>query len=71
MQLGALHYAVNNAGKAGSSGALSVRSRRRMGRVVNVNLNALHYGMKTSCPAMKLLGGGAIRGNNLRSSMPI
>jgi NAD(P)-dependent dehydrogenase (short-subunit alcohol dehydrogenase family)/nicotinamidase-related amidase len=59
-QLGALHYAVNNAGISGQFGALPDVPVEDWERVVNVNLNAIYYGMKYQLPAIEAAGGGAI-----------
>ena len=59
-QLGALHYAVNNAGISGQFGALPDIAVEDWQRVVNVNLNALFLGMKYQLPAIEAAGGGAI-----------
>src|SRR5258708_13501568 len=52
-QLGALHYAVNNAGISGQFGALPDVPGEDWERVVNVNLNAIYYGMKYPLPAIQ------------------
>jgi NAD(P)-dependent dehydrogenase (short-subunit alcohol dehydrogenase family)/nicotinamidase-related amidase len=59
-QLGALHYAVNNAGISGQFGALPDVPVEDWERVVNVNLNAIYFGMKCQLPAIEAAGGGAI-----------
>ena len=59
-KLGALHYAVNNAGISGQFGALPDIAVEDWQRVVNVNLNALFFGMKYQLPAIEAAGGGAI-----------
>ncbi|HEY3659047.1 MAG TPA: hydrolase [Steroidobacteraceae bacterium] len=59
-RFGALHYAVNNAGISGMFGALPDISVDDWRRVVNVNLDAIFYGMKYQLPAIEAAGGGAI-----------
>jgi NAD(P)-dependent dehydrogenase (short-subunit alcohol dehydrogenase family) len=59
-QLGALHYAVNNAGISGQFGALPDVPVEDWERVVKVNLNAIYFGMKYQLPAIEAAGGGAI-----------
>jgi NAD(P)-dependent dehydrogenase (short-subunit alcohol dehydrogenase family) len=57
---GVLHYAVNNAGISGSFGALPDVPVEDWRRVVNVNLDAIYYGMKFQLPVIEAAGGGAI-----------
>jgi NAD(P)-dependent dehydrogenase (short-subunit alcohol dehydrogenase family)/nicotinamidase-related amidase len=57
---GALHYAVNNAGISGSFGALPDVPLEDWRRVVNVNLDAIYYGMKFQLAAIEAAGGGAV-----------
>jgi len=59
-QFGALHYAVNNAGISGLFGALPEITVDDWRRVVNVNLDAIFYGMKYQLPAIEAAGGGAV-----------
>jgi NAD(P)-dependent dehydrogenase (short-subunit alcohol dehydrogenase family) len=59
-KLGALHYAVNNAGISGQFGALPDIPTEDWLQVVNVNLNAVYFGMKFQLPAIEAAGGGAI-----------
>jgi NAD(P)-dependent dehydrogenase (short-subunit alcohol dehydrogenase family)/nicotinamidase-related amidase len=59
-KFGALHYAVNNAGISGMFGALPDIPVEDWRRVVNVNLDAIFYGMKYQLPAIEAAGGGAI-----------
>ena len=59
-ELGALHYAVNNAGISGQFGALPDIPTEDWLQVVNVNLNAVYFGMKCQLPAIEAAGGGAI-----------
>lgn len=59
-QLGPLRIAVNNAGIGGEPlpvGEVSVDSWRK---VIDVNLNAVFYGMRAQIPAMEAAGGGSI-----------
>ncbi len=59
-RFGALHFAVNNAGISGLFGALPDIPVEDWRRVVDVNLNAVFYGMKHQLPAIEAAGGGAI-----------
>ena len=59
-KFGALHYAVNNAGISGLFGALPDITVDDWRRVVNVNLDAIFYGMKFQLPAIEAAGGGAV-----------
>ncbi len=59
-EYGALHYAVNNAGISGLFGALPDITVDDWRRVVNVNLDAIFYGMKFQLPAIEAAGGGAV-----------
>jgi NAD(P)-dependent dehydrogenase (short-subunit alcohol dehydrogenase family) len=59
-KFGALHYAVNNAGISGLFGALPDVPVDDWRRVINVNLDAIFYGMKYQLPAIEAAGGGAI-----------
>jgi len=59
-KFGALHYAVNNAGISGLFGALPEITVDDWRRVVNVNLDAIFYGMKYQLPAIEAAGGGAV-----------
>jgi NAD(P)-dependent dehydrogenase (short-subunit alcohol dehydrogenase family)/nicotinamidase-related amidase len=59
-KFGALHYAVNNAGISGLFGALPDITVDDWRRVVNVNLDAIFYGMKYQLPAIEAAGGGAV-----------
>ena len=59
-KFGALHYAVNNAGISGQFGALPDITVDDWRRVVNVNLDAIFYGMKYQLPAIEAAGGGAV-----------
>jgi NAD(P)-dependent dehydrogenase (short-subunit alcohol dehydrogenase family) len=57
---GALHLAVNNAGVAGRSTPLHELEIDEWTHVLNINLNAVFYGMKYQIAAMLDAGGGAI-----------
>jgi NAD(P)-dependent dehydrogenase (short-subunit alcohol dehydrogenase family) len=59
-KFGALHHAVNNAGISGLFGALPDITVDDWRRVVNVNLDAIFYGMKFQLPAIEAAGGGAV-----------
>jgi NAD(P)-dependent dehydrogenase (short-subunit alcohol dehydrogenase family) len=59
-KFGALHYAVNNAGISGLFGALPDITVDDWRRVINVNLDAIFYGMKYQLPAIEAAGGGAV-----------
>jgi NAD(P)-dependent dehydrogenase (short-subunit alcohol dehydrogenase family)/nicotinamidase-related amidase len=59
-KFGALHFAVNNAGISGLFGALPDIPVEDWRRVVDVNLDAVFYGMKHQLPAIEAAGGGAI-----------
>jgi len=59
-KFGALHYAVNNAGISGLFGALPDITVDDWRRVINVNLDAIFYGMKFQLPAIEAAGGGAV-----------
>ena len=59
-RFGALHYAVNNAGISGLFGALPDITVDDWRRVINVNLDAIFYGMKYQLPAIEAAGGGAV-----------
>jgi NAD(P)-dependent dehydrogenase (short-subunit alcohol dehydrogenase family)/nicotinamidase-related amidase len=59
-EFGALHFAVNNAGISGLFGALPDIPVEDWRRVVDVNLNAVYYGMKHQLPAIEAAGGGAV-----------
>ena len=57
---GGLHLAVNNAGIAGPLGLLADIDIAGYRRVLDINLNAVFYGMYYEIPAMLASGGGAI-----------
>lgn len=58
--LAPLGIAVNNAGIAGEAALLGDYSLESWRRVIEVNLNAVMYGMKAQLPAMVANGGGSI-----------
>ncbi|MDR2072097.1 MAG: SDR family oxidoreductase [Spirochaetaceae bacterium] len=58
--LGALHLAFNNAGITGPSGILADIDIEGYRKVIEVNLNAVFYGMHAQIPAILRAGGGAI-----------
>ncbi|MDZ4067467.1 MAG: SDR family NAD(P)-dependent oxidoreductase, partial [Tabrizicola sp.] len=55
-----LHLLVNNAGIAGPSAPVGEYPVDGWNHVMNVNLNAVFYGMRYAIPAMLQAGGGAI-----------
>ncbi len=55
-----LHLLVNNAGIAGPSAPVGEYPLDGWNHVINVNLNAVFYGMRYAIPAMLQAGGGAI-----------
>ncbi|MDR2211969.1 MAG: SDR family oxidoreductase [Spirochaetaceae bacterium] len=57
---GALHLAFNNAGITGPSGLLADIDIDGYRKVIEVNLNAVFYGMHAQIPAILRAGGGAI-----------
>jgi NAD(P)-dependent dehydrogenase (short-subunit alcohol dehydrogenase family) len=57
---GALHLAFNNAGIGGPTGVLADIDIEGYRRVIEVNLNAVFYGMHAQIPAILRAGGGAI-----------
>jgi NAD(P)-dependent dehydrogenase (short-subunit alcohol dehydrogenase family) len=59
-RLGALHYAVNNAGIASEAHDLPDLPVAVWDRTVAVNLSALYYCMRAEIPAIANSGGGAI-----------
>ena len=59
-KFGALHYAVNNAGISGLFAALPDIPPEDWHRVVDVNLNAIYWGLKYQLPAIEAAGGGAV-----------
>jgi NAD(P)-dependent dehydrogenase (short-subunit alcohol dehydrogenase family) len=59
-KFGTLHYAVNNAGVSGLFAALPDIPPEDWHRVVDVNLNAIYWGLKHQLPAIEAAGGGAV-----------
>lgn len=59
-EFGALHLAFNNAGIGGPSGLLADIDIEGYRKVIEVNLNAVFYGMHAQIPAILRAGGGAI-----------
>jgi NAD(P)-dependent dehydrogenase (short-subunit alcohol dehydrogenase family) len=59
-EFGALHLAFNNAGISGPSGLLADIDVESYRKVIEVNLNAVFYGMHAQIPAILRAGGGAI-----------
>jgi NAD(P)-dependent dehydrogenase (short-subunit alcohol dehydrogenase family) len=57
---GALHLAFNNAGIGGPKGILADIDIEGYRQVIEVNLNAVFYGMHAQIPAILRAGGGAI-----------
>ena len=57
---GGLHLAVNNAGITGPLGLLTDIDIAGYRRVIEINLNAVFYGMYYEIPAMLASGGGSI-----------
>ncbi|WP_432519423.1 SDR family NAD(P)-dependent oxidoreductase [Kineococcus sp. SYSU DK006] len=58
--LGPLRAAVNNAGIGGEAATVADYSLESWHRVIQVNLNAVFYGLRAQIPAMVAAGGGAI-----------
>jgi NAD(P)-dependent dehydrogenase (short-subunit alcohol dehydrogenase family) len=59
-EFGALHLAFNNAGIGGPAGLLADIDIEGYRKVIEVNLNAVFYGMHAQIPAILRAGGGAI-----------
>lgn len=59
-RFGALHLAFNNAGIIGPQGLLHGVDIDGYRRLMNINLDAVFYGMKYELPALLAAGGGAI-----------
>jgi len=59
-RLGGLHLLVNNAGIGGPSAPMGEYPLDGWQKVIDVNLNAVFYGMRYGIPAMLESGGGAI-----------
>lgn len=60
MELGGLHLLVNNAGIGGPKEPIGQFPLDGWKRVIDINLNAVFYGMRFGIPAMLESGGGAI-----------
>ncbi|CAM3230846.1 NAD(P)-dependent dehydrogenase, short-chain alcohol dehydrogenase family [Paracoccus aminovorans] len=58
--LGGLHLLVNNAGIGGPSAPTGAYPLDGWKKVIDINLNAVFYGMRFGIPAMLESGGGAI-----------
>jgi NAD(P)-dependent dehydrogenase (short-subunit alcohol dehydrogenase family) len=59
-ELGPLRIAVNNAGIAGASEPVAEYPLDSWRRVIEVNQNAVFYGLRAQLPAIAAAGGGAI-----------
>lgn len=59
-QFGALHLAFNNAGIIGPQGPLHETELTGYRKLMDINLDAVFYGMKYEVPAILAAGGGAI-----------
>lgn len=59
-QFGALHLAFNNAGIIGPQGPLHETDLTGYRKLMDINLDAVFYGMKYEVPAILAAGGGAI-----------
>lgn len=59
-RLGPLRIAVNNAGIGGEQASIADMSTAGWRKVLDVNLDAVFYGMRAQIPAMVAAGGGAI-----------
>ncbi|MDR1983637.1 MAG: SDR family oxidoreductase [Prevotellaceae bacterium] len=59
-EFGALHLAFNNAGIGGPKGLLADIDVEGYRKVIEINLNAVFYGMHAQIPAILRAGGGAI-----------
>lgn len=59
-RFGGLHYAVNNAGIGGQTGAVGEMSLDAWQQVVDINLNGVAYGLRYQIPAILAAGGGAV-----------
>ena len=57
---GALHLAFNNAGIIGPQGPIVDIGIETYRRLIDINLNAVFYGLKYEIPAILTAGGGAI-----------
>lgn len=58
--LGGLHLLVNNAGIGGPNAPVGDYPLEGWKRVIDVNLNAVFYGLRFGIPAMLSAGGGAV-----------
>src|ERR1700761_7388931 len=59
-ELGPLRIAVNNAGITGASAPVGEYPLDSWRRVIEVNQNAVFYGMRAQLPVMAAAGGGAV-----------
>ncbi|AHC45646.1 MULTISPECIES: SDR family NAD(P)-dependent oxidoreductase [Pseudomonadota] len=59
-KFGALHLAFNNAGIIGPQGPLHEVDIEAYKKLIDINLDAVFYGMKYEIPAILAAGGGAI-----------
>lgn len=59
-RFGALHLAFNNAGIIGPQGPLHETSIDGYKKLMDINIDAVFYGMKYQLPALLAAGGGAI-----------
>ncbi|WP_313352884.1 SDR family NAD(P)-dependent oxidoreductase [Paracoccus sp. (in: a-proteobacteria)] len=59
-RLGGLHLLVNNAGIGGPSAPIGEYPLDGWKKVIDINLNAVFYGMRYGIPVMLASGGGAI-----------
>ena len=59
-ELGPLRVAVNNAGIGGEAAPVAEYSLESWRRVIEVNLNAVFYGLRAQVPAVLAAGGGSI-----------
>jgi NAD(P)-dependent dehydrogenase (short-subunit alcohol dehydrogenase family) len=57
---GGLHLAVNNAGVGGPQGRTADLEVDAWQRLMEINLNAVFYGLRAQIPAMQQAGGGSI-----------
>lgn len=59
-KFGALHIAVNNAGIGGASAIVSEYPLEEWGKVININLNGVFYGMHYQIPEIEKVGGSIV-----------
>jgi NAD(P)-dependent dehydrogenase (short-subunit alcohol dehydrogenase family) len=59
-ELGGLHLLVNNAGIGGPNAPVGEYPINGWRKVIDINLNAVFYGMRFGIPAMLEAGGGAV-----------